>query len=184
MPLSMPKPLDEVRLVARCLQGEESAWVSLFSIYHPPLLLIVRSFLRREGRAEQAEEIAAKVWCVLCNDTYSRLRRYDPRMGRLLDYLVGMCRNEILSGRRAERNRLSRECRVARGEATFDEADCRLMFQEFLATLTRREREFCLTNLLKNEAAQDRPKLSEANLWKLRSRVLRKFREYCTQEAG
>jgi hypothetical protein len=182
MPLNIPKPLDEVRLIARCLHGEESAWVSLFRNYHPPLLLIVRSFLRREGRAEQAEEITANVWCSLCSETYVRLRRYDPQKARFLGYLVGIARFEILSGRRADRNRYLRECRVARHEATFDEADWRLMMQEFLSTLTHREREFCLTDLMRLEAAEGARDFSETNAWKLRSRVLKKFEKYYAQE--
>src|SRR4051794_36702683 len=93
-----PKSSDEPGLVVRCLQGDEGAWAKLFSTYHPPLLLIVRSMTRGDNRAEQAEEITARLWCSLCGDGYSRLRRYDPRKGGFLDYLVGMARNEILSG--------------------------------------------------------------------------------------
>ena len=182
MPLTIPKPSDEVYLVSRCLQGEESAWVSLFRIYQTPLLLIVRSYLRREGRAEQAEEITARVWCSLCSDTYVRLHRFDPRRARLLGYLVGIARNEILSSGRADRNRYLRECRAARHEATFDEADWRVMMHEFLGTLTHREREFCLTDLMKLEAPEGEPVFSEANAWQLRRRVLKKFEKFYAQE--
>src|SRR4051794_895580 len=63
-----PKSSDEEGLVKRCLQGDESAWVALFSLYNPRLLLTVGSLLRREGRAEQAEEITSRVWYTLCSD--------------------------------------------------------------------------------------------------------------------
>jgi len=177
----VPASSDEQGLVVRCLHGDERAWATLFSTYHPPLLLVVRSLTRGESRVEQAEEITAKVWCSLCSDGYSRLRRYDARLGGLLNFLVGMSRNEVLSSRRADRNRLSRECRVARREATTEVADWRLMLQEFLGTLTRREREFCLTDLMKHGAAACQPELSVANGWQLRSRVLKKFRKYYIQ---
>lgn len=176
------KPSDEAKLIARCLEGDESAWAILFGRYHQPLLLIVRSLIKNDSLAEPAEEITARVWCSLCGDTYSRLRRYDPRFGRLLDYLVGMARNEMLRGRRAERNRISREYRVARDEATFDQADWGLMVQEFLRTLTPREREFCLADLMKEGAGIGLKKVSVANGWQLRCRVLKKFRKYYARE--
>src|SRR4051812_24341067 len=81
MPRLISEDSDEEALVARCLQGDESAWADLFSIYHLPLLLVVSSLLKGDTRAEQAEEVTARVWCSLCSDAYARLRRYDSRKG-------------------------------------------------------------------------------------------------------
>ena len=131
--------------------------------------------LRGGDGAEQAEEIAAAVWSSLCSEGYSRLRRFDPKAGRLLGYLAAMARREIWRERRSEQRRHARECSVARKEATRDEVSRGLAFNEFLATLTGREREFCLSELLRQDEYKTPTPLSAANGWQLRCRVLRKF---------
>jgi len=173
---------EEERLIARCLRGEDTAWETMFHLYHPQLVSIIKALLHGEGALEQAEEIAAAVWSSLCCEAYTRLRQYDPRAGRLLGYLASMARREIRSGRRSKRTRYSRECMAARNEATSDETGRWLVMQEFLATLTRREREFCLSDLLKQSKPTVRSGVSLANGWQLRSRVLKKFRTYFLQD--
>ncbi len=182
MQLSSLSRDEEERLVARCLRGEDAAWEMMFHLYHPQLLSIIRVLMRGEGAMEQAEEIAAAVWSSLCSEAFTRLRQYDPRAGRLLGYLASMARIEIRRGRRSKRNRYSRECMAARKEAISDEIGRSLVIQEFLATLTRREREFCLSDLLKQSKPTVRSEVSLANRWQLRSRVLKKFRTYILQE--
>lgn len=173
--------LDEQRLIERCLRRDPIAWQALFQCYQPRLLLLIKFMLGSKGSQEQAEEIAAAVWSSLCGEGYSRLRQYDPRAGRLLTYLAGLARREIWKGRRSDRSRYLRECSVAREEATRDEIDRGLYFGEFLATLTRREREFCLTELLALHEATSSPTFTAANGWQLRCRILRKFRAYFHQ---
>ena len=175
---SSHSPYEEERLVARCLRGEDTAWETMFHLYHPQLVSIIKAMMHGESGMEQAEEIAAAVWSSLCGEAYTRLRQYDPQAGRLLGYLASMARREIRRGRRSERNRYSRECRAARREATSDETGRGLVIQEFLATLTRREREFCLSDLLQQSKPTVRSGVSSANGWQLRSRVLKKFRTY------
>jgi hypothetical protein len=151
----------------------------MFRFYHPRLVLIIRSLTRNDCLVEQPEEIAAAVWCTLCKHAYSRLKHFDPQMGRLIDYLAGMARREIWNVRRAAKNRRFRENRVARQEATFDHVDRSLVVQEFLDTLTHREREFCLYDLMKEPGPRLHARCSQTNGWQLRSRVLKKFQAYC-----
>jgi hypothetical protein len=174
-------PDDEERLVARCLCGEVAAWETLFEVYHPKLVSIIEVLTRGEKGAEQAEDIAAAVWSSLCTEAGTRLRRYDPQTGKLLSYLAAMARREIWRQRRSKRSRYTRECSVARKEATSEEVDRGIAFTEFLATLTGREREFCMSELLSQKESTLRRPLSSTNGWKLRSRVLKKFRVYFLQ---
>jgi hypothetical protein len=150
----------------------------LFHLYHPRLVSIIKVLMRGEGAAEQAEEIAAAVWSSLCGEAYGRLREHDERGGPLLVYLAGMARNEIWKRRRSERNRHSRERMAARTEANWDHSERRLVMQEFLATLTPREREFFLSNLLDPSDSGIQSAASTANGWKLRSRILKKLRKH------
>ena len=85
----------------RCLRGEDTAWQTMFRLYHPQLVSIIKCLMHNESGIEQAEEIAAAVWSSLCSEAYTRLRQYDPRAGRLLVYLASMARKEIWRGRRA-----------------------------------------------------------------------------------
>jgi hypothetical protein len=172
-------PSEEEVLIERCLQGEHAAWEVMFKVYHPRLLAIIRSLTRGDYLVEQPDEIASAVWCTLCNQAYYRLRHFNPRMGRLIDYLAGMARREIWNVRRAARNRRFRENRVARREAMLDHVDRSLVVQEFLDTLTHREREFCLYDLMKEPGPRCYAECSQANGWQLRSRVLKKFQAYC-----
>jgi len=174
---------EEERLVARCLRGEDTAWETMFHLYHPQLVSIIQALMQGEGATEQAEEIAAAVWSSLCSEAYTRLRQYDPRAGRLLGYLASMARREIQRGRRSQRNRHFRECMAARKEATSDEIGRGLIIQEFLATLTRREREFCVSDLLKQSKPTVPSAVSLVNGWQLRSRILKKFRTYFLQDS-
>jgi len=169
---------EEELIVTRCLRGEDTAWETMFQHYHPRLVSIIRVEMNGRGSPDQAEEIAASVWCSLCGEAYARLRRYDPRAGRLLAYLAGLARRVIWKRRREEQNRRSRECRAARRETAADEAEHGLIVQEFLDTLTRREREFCLSDLLRRSRPPGPSGVSSANGWKLRSRVLKKFRKF------
>jgi hypothetical protein len=170
---------EEEWLVERCLHGDAAAWQDLFDLNNPPLLGIIRSSMGIGSSPEQAEEIAAAVWSSLCSQDYARLRRwYELGSGKLLYSLSALARREIWRWRRSERCRHFRECCVARKEATRDEIDRGLSIQEFLATLTGRERDFCLSELLRQTKPDVPSSASAANVWQLRSRVLKKFRNY------
>jgi hypothetical protein len=170
-------PYEEERLVARCLRGEDTAWEMMFHLYHPRLVSIIKAEMNWQCSTDQAEEIAASIWCSLCSEAYSRLRRYDPHVGRLRTYLKALARREIWKRTREEKNRRSRERRSARSEAVMDETGPAVI-QEFLAILTRQEREFCQTFLMKQSGHSCQSELSPCNCWKLRSRVMKKFQTF------
>lgn len=175
---------DEVRLVALCLRGDDTSWETMFDLYHPKLVSIIKALMRGENGTDQAEEIAAAVWSSLCNKAFARLRRYDPETGRLLNFLAAQARREIWRNRRSQRCRHLRERSVARKEAAWEQIDRRIDFSEFLTTLTGRELEFCLSELLSSPDHTVQPRLSVANGWKLRSRVLKKFRNYYLENSS
>ncbi len=178
MSLSSHGQVDEEQLVACCLRGENRAWETIFRVYHPQLVSIIKFLMHGAGAAEQAEEIAAAIWSSLCNDNYSRLRQYDARTGRLLVYLAKFARREIWRSRRSEMKRHTRESKAARPEERWEEADGGLVLQEFIATLTRREREFFQSDLVGSSEAMGGFRASTANRWQLRSRILKKLRKY------
>lgn len=165
-------------VIERCLAGDPIAWEVMFDRFQPHLVAYIRYLMQGEGGAEQAEEIAAAVWCSLCGDDYLRLQRYDAEAGSFLRYLGLLARHEIGRWRRSARNRQARENRAARKESTLDETERGLVLQEFLETLTPREREFCVGYLLSELDPTSLRELTTVNGWKLRSRVLKKFRTY------
>jgi RNA polymerase sigma factor (sigma-70 family) len=170
---------SERLLVERCINGEKAAWESLFHHHQPRLLAIIEGYLghRAECGDLNAEEIAATVWYSLVVGENARLRRYDPSRGAgLLTYLAALARREIWKRYRRVQNRHSRETRAARSETTKEDAAwCNLLLQEFLRTLTRREREFCVDYLLSTGDESGRPGISAQNVWQLRSRIMRKL---------
>ena len=168
-------PYEEEGLVARCLRGEDTAWEVMFRLYHPRLVSIIKAEMNWHCSTDQAEEIAASIWCSLCSETYSRLRRFDPQVGGLLTYLRALGRREIWKRTREEKNRRSRERRSARSEAATDDIEHAIVVKEFLDILTCREREFCKSYLMKQLGDSGQSVVSSTNCWKLRSRVLKKF---------
>ena len=169
---------DDEAIVAGCLRGENSAWEAMFRHYHPRLVSIIKAEMNWQCSTDQAEEIAASIWCSLCSEAYSRLRRYDPHAGRLRTYLKALARREIWKRTREEKHRRFRERRSARSEAVMDETGPAIVIQEFLAILTRQEREFCQSFLMKQAGHSCQSELSPCNSWKLRSRVMKKFQTF------
>jgi len=166
------------QIIMRCLRKDELAWEAMFVRFHHKLLCYIKFLMHGAGGDEQAEEIAAAVWSSLCGEDYSRLRRYNPESGGFLRYLALLARGEVWRWRRADGNRLSRECRAARRESVACECERGIQMREFLATLTRREREFCLGHLLNETDPISRREISDANEWQLRSRVKKKLIMY------
>lgn len=169
---------EEELIVTRCLRGEYTAWETMFHHYHPRLVSIIKAEMNWRCSTDQAEEIAASIWCSLCSEAYSRLRRYDPRLGRLLTYLKALARREIWKRTRQEKKRRARERRSARKEATMDETEPAIVIQEFLAILTRRERAFCQSYLMKQSGCSCQSEISSSNYSKLQGRVMKKFRKF------
>jgi DNA-directed RNA polymerase specialized sigma24 family protein len=169
---------DEERLVACCLKGDHESWEIMYGLYHPRLVSTIRVLMRGASGTGQAEDIAAEVWSLLWVEPNKRLKRYNPQAGRLLSFLTAMARRELTKERRSTQRRHFRECIAARKESSSEEVGHRIAFNEFLATLTGRELEFCLSELRPKTDRSHRPPLSVENVWKLRSRVMKKFRKY------
>lgn len=172
--------VDEVGLLDRCLRGDDDAWKSLFKNYHPKLVAYIS--LSHGGSREQAEEVVACVWCALWCGGFDHLDRCQARAKGLLNYFKSMARVEMWRRRRSERSRRTRETRVARNESTRDEVGRGIVLQEFLATLTPREHEYCTSILLSASGPEGGSDVSDSNRWQLRSRVMKKFRSYVLQK--
>jgi hypothetical protein len=171
--------VDEAGLLDRCLRGEDDAWKALFRNYHPKLVDYIS--LLHGGSKEQAEEVAACVWCALWCGGSDHFDRCQARARGLMNYFKSMARVEIWRRRRSERSRRFRESKAARNESTRDEVGRGIVLQEFLATLTPREHEYCMSILLNQSEFGHGSDVSDCNRWKLRSRVMKKFRSYMLQ---
>jgi len=89
---------EEADLVARCAEGDRSAWEAFVDRYGPLLAALVRRMLaRRTGRARDndVDEITGEVFLALVRRDRVLLRRYDPTY-RLSTYLGVICRTEVL----------------------------------------------------------------------------------------
>ncbi|MEX2561073.1 MAG: hypothetical protein WD403_14215 [Pirellulales bacterium] len=177
-----PAVLADRDLVDRCRAGEVAAWEQLYRQCHPPLLIAIKVFLGRHGAGDDlAEEIAARVWYTLINDRGALLDRFDHRRGcRLTTFLAALAKKDVLRYLRSERRRQLREV-SSRGQAASRgelpqpvEMDFDVALDEFLATLTLREREFCQDHLLAN-TADSLEKYTCSNRWQLQHRVRRKL---------
>jgi hypothetical protein len=170
---------DEAGLLDRCLRGDDDAWKTLFKNYHPKLVEYI-SLLHGASR-EQAEEVAACVWCAFWCGGSDHFHRCHAHARGLLNYFKSMARVEMWRRRRSEKSRRFRESKAARNESTRDEVGRGLVLQEFLATLTPREHEYCMSILHNQSGSDRRSEVSDCNRWKLRSRVMKKFRSYMLQ---
>lgn len=163
-------------LVNRCLDGDEAAWKQLYQQCQPGLLHLIRSRLnRRADDLDLAEEVAAAVWSSLLDRDSARLRHFDPVRGcRFLTYLAALARFEI---RRLRGPRTGPGPLPEIPDPQPDRSDEALL-NEFLATLTPRERQFCESHLLASGPPTHPAPFSQANAWQLRHRVRRKILQF------
>lgn len=173
------------RLVDRCRAGEIAAWEQLYHQCHGPLVLAIKVFLGRYSAGDDlAEEIAARVWLNLVDDQGALLDRFDAERGcRLTTFLAALAKRDVLRYLRSERRRHAREnasrpnVGSQRALPPPPDADFSVALDEFLDTLSLREREFCEAYLLANavRAADD---YSATNRWQLCHRVRRKLLDF------
>ncbi len=175
-------------LVRRCTGGEHAAWSALFTRFQARLKTRVRVFLRGQGGdSSLVDEIAAQVWLVLLQRDARLLRQYQPDRS-FLAFLASIARYETLVRFRSERRRRGRENGERRasinGGVILPEYS-RVELEEFLASLTPRERDYLERELISaaahgNGGAQPGEDLSltRANHWQLRHRIRRKLRQY------
>ncbi len=134
-------------LVDRCLAGDQFAWETLYRECHPALVDSVKILLRSYAADEElAEEIAARIWYLVVQDDGDLLNRFDAeRDARLSAYLAALARYQVLTYFRSERRRHARESNAKRIDGTThaeSEGEPAARLDEFLATLSAREREF------------------------------------------
>jgi len=183
--------LADSHLARRCLAGEVVAWEELYAQCHPPLLVSIELMLG-PGHADPnvVDEIAARVWYTLVENDGNALARYDPqRGGRLTTFLRALAKTEVRRHCRAERRRRNREWRARGGKPPYHsagDAQAASLLEEFLPTLTRREREFYHDHLLGppagggEDAARAR---SSSNARQLSHRIRKKLLWFLRRES-
>lgn len=173
----------DLELVNRCLKGDLAGWREMFDCCQPQMMATVQSLLKSQGQnINLAEEIAARVWFALVSMNGNLLERFDAHRGcSITTFCNALARHELLEYWRTERRHRNRELIAAGQRPDFQRSDSdesRIVWVEFVDTLTKREREFLERVLVAphNEPFQDT--LSQANRWQLRSRVLSKLKLY------
>ncbi len=170
-------------LVDRCLAGRSSAWDELYRRHHSRLLAAIRAMIRSpKPDVNLTEEIAARVWYALVANNAQLLDRFDVKRGcRLSTYLAMIARSEASSLFRSERRRRKREQFASRADRTrmaTGEGSTRIDWQEFLPTLTPREREFLLAFLVAHPQQHEKSMFSATNRWQLSSRIQHKLERH------
>jgi DNA-directed RNA polymerase specialized sigma24 family protein len=170
------------QLVDRCLSGESKAWEDLYFEFHDRLLASIKSMLG-PARADPnlVDEIAARVWYAVVANDAQLLARFQPQRGcRLSTFLAAIARGQAVAIFRSEKRRRGRELVASRLERQSPEESLETMLgqiEEFLKTLTPREREFCAEILLDLTDAPEGD-YSPTNAWQLRSRIHGKLRRF------
>jgi DNA-directed RNA polymerase specialized sigma24 family protein len=170
-------------LVRRCLKGDVAAWQEMFDRCQPHLLASIGSLLKPYGlNTNLAEEIASRVWFSLVGANGSLLDRFDAHRGcQLTTFISALARHELLMYWRTEKRQRKREqaAMIRRPSVHPNDADCfQIVWDEFVATLTQRERSFLEDVLLVPSATPETENLSQTNFWQLRSRVTAKLKLY------
>ncbi|NLX53542.1 MAG: sigma-70 family RNA polymerase sigma factor [Planctomycetaceae bacterium] len=177
-----PDDPDDQTLVDRCRAGDDAAWAEVHARCQSQLIRQIRYTLGERARDQNlVDEIAARVWFGLVADDGYLLERFEPGKGSgLSKYIAAIARFEVLRHQRGEFRRRQREqeTQFARRAVHDDRhfAEMTIDVQEFLPTLTPREKEFFYRVLLGNDGEQ--MEISAANAWQLRHRIRRKLLEF------
>jgi hypothetical protein len=169
-------------LAKRCLAGEVTAWEELYGRFHGPLCTAIGGMLGAGASdLSRVDEIAARVWYALVRNDGELLNRFDPaRHTRLIGFLRGLARIELMQYFRAEHRRRTQEaacpCRESGASAASD-WQVTAMIEDFATTLTVREQEFLEEHLL-GQPEGDEPELSEATIWQRCHRIRAKLKAF------
>jgi DNA-directed RNA polymerase specialized sigma24 family protein len=173
-------------LVERCIQGEVAAWESLYRKCHTPLCTSIRIRLGRLGSdAQLVDELAARVWYLLVAKDGEQLTKYRMHRKSILTFIRLLARRVITDYFRTERRRMKNEfsslIEKKHSEIVTHAETLPLLWTEFLALLTPRERQFCFEYL--QVSPDDRrieidDRYSPANIWQLTRRIYKKFLSY------
>ena len=170
------------QLVERCVGGEPAAWTQMYDRFQGALLASIRAFLGKAGQdMHLVDEVSARVWFSLVRNQFELLAKFDPLRGcRLSTFLSVLGKSEARLLLRSERRRKTRECVASRPEVEPPDAECGsvLSDDDFLATLSPRERAFYLDILIATCAATPTDAYSPQNQWQLRHRVRKKLEQF------
>lgn len=189
--------LADQQLVARCLAGEVKAWEELYHQCHRALLASIKVLLGRgECDLNLVDEIAARVWYGLVAENGKLLARFDAQRGcRLTTFLATIARSEAKGHFRTERRRRNREAIASRSESdahnlgkepafgAMEEFLSSVTMEEFIKTLTPRERGFFTGFLLASPSESDSSLLSPLSIRQLRHRVHQKLRRFLSDRS-
>lgn len=177
-------------LAQRCVAGEVAAWEELYAQCHDPLLASIRSLLNGCANydGDLADEIGARVWYALVANDGQLLSKYDPERGAcLLTFMRAVAKDLICRHFRSERRRVEREFvaaqeRPAHHSDDLDQSNGDL--EEFLGTLTSKERQFFNDYLLENPAEVakgDGRRLSRTTVWQRTRRLYKRLARFLSR---
>jgi DNA-directed RNA polymerase specialized sigma24 family protein len=157
-------------LVAQCLTGDKAAWHRLYVGHYRLLAGQVRWMLERDAgvAAEVAHDVLVSLWLNDCR----RLRAFDPARGRLRTYLFVLARQAVWLVRRSRVRRLAAVLppedleTICVPAAPWDDS-----VEEFLATLSERNRAFFRWQYLDGPDAPCPEQFAPANVRKRRQRL-------------
>lgn len=168
-------------LAQRCFAGEVAAWEELHRLFNDKLTTTIRSLLRgRSTDFNLAEELAAQVWYALIADDGALMARFDPNRGaRLITYMRMIAREVINRHFRSEHRRTAREIEALRRTSqhrSLEQDYTEVSLDEFLATLSQRERQFCQEYLCDVQpSTTGAAPMSRANIWQRTHRLYRRL---------
>ena len=178
-------PNSERQLVDHCVAGDCAAWDRLYRQCHSPLLSSIRAIVGPLCDSNLVEEVEARVWYSLAADSARLLDRFEPERASLNTYLSTMARSEAGSYLRSEQRRHRREQVAARRAPAASESSLLELAQsidEFVSTLSPREKEFCDEVLLSSSCQETEDGFSRANRWQLHHRVYRKLLQFLDEK--
>jgi len=175
--------LADRQLVDDCLTRKPGAWERMYNRAHPALMMAVRKHLgSRAGDQQLVEEIAAQVWYLLIQHDGELLNRFSTeRDRRLSSYLGGLAQNQVRTYDRGEQRRHAREAEATRSHRageTIHESRNPLEMQDFLSTLSDREKKYvawCMRPPAAEPAEQEPFSANENSDRQLRHRLKNKM---------
>ena len=169
-----PTPTDDRELCSRLLADDPDAWQAFLG----QLEITARTFAIQRSDwwlLNELDEHLSETALALVKNGHRLLRKFDPALGSLTSFALGVFKCVWLNRRRQWKRRNDRETEHHR-RAVQRASDPPL--DDFMQTLTREERRFCLASL-RGEGLSE---YSETNRWQLASRIRRKAREYYSNE--
>jgi hypothetical protein len=172
-------------LLARCLDGDPTAWRLLLTRHDQGLRLRIRFLLSRKGfrDRELVDEITGEVWSSLVEQKYRRLRAYDPARAEFQAFLgavaFGVVRRYFQARDRQREVPLEQ---APRNELRDSGRPIELLVDDLLPTLSRQEARLLQMMLRPDAEGILRKSFSPANFWKLSQRLRQKIHVLFAQD--